>query len=73
MSKPSGGLLVYSPLYRTFSYGPDHPLRPVDLEDLLSGVEVLGDAADREPQRVERLLRDFCTITADPSKARICG
>jgi len=25
------GLLVYSPLYRTFSYGPEHPLRPTRL------------------------------------------
>ncbi len=25
------GLLVYSPLYRTFSYGSDHPLRPTRL------------------------------------------
>ncbi|MDF1526705.1 MAG: acetoin utilization protein AcuC [bacterium] len=31
MSTASGGLLVYSPLYRTFSYGPDHPLRPTRL------------------------------------------
>jgi len=25
------GVLVYSPLYRTFSYGPEHPLRPTRL------------------------------------------
>jgi len=31
MTKYAGGLLVYSPLYRTFSYGADHPLRPTRL------------------------------------------
>ena len=31
MNPPVDGLLVYSPLYRTFSYGPDHPLRPTRL------------------------------------------
>ncbi|UCF89375.1 MAG: acetoin utilization protein AcuC [bacterium] len=31
MAMNKGGLLVYSPLYRTFSYGPDHPLRPTRL------------------------------------------
>jgi len=31
MKEHVDGLLVYSPLYRTFSYGPDHPLRPTRL------------------------------------------
>lgn len=31
MTGPVDALLVYSPLYRTFSYGPDHPLRPTRL------------------------------------------
>ena len=31
MAQYLDGLLVYSPLYRTFSYGPDHPLRPTRL------------------------------------------
>ncbi len=31
MAQFADGLLVYSPLYRTFSYGPDHPLRPTRL------------------------------------------
>ena len=42
MTVNSGGLLVYSPQYRTFSYGPDHPLRPTRLHLTHTLMEACG-------------------------------
>lgn len=42
MTMYQNGLLVYSPLYRTFSYGPDHPLRPTRLHLTNTLMEACG-------------------------------
>jgi acetoin utilization protein AcuC len=57
-------LLVYSPLYRTFSYGADHPLRPTRLyltHFLMGAYDLLGGSGIRVLQpkgaEEEELLR----------------
>ncbi|MGD8353253.1 MAG: acetoin utilization protein AcuC [Pseudomonadota bacterium] len=42
MKPENTALLVYTPLYRTFSYGPDHPLRPTRLHLAYTLMEAEG-------------------------------
>ncbi len=64
MKGHADGLLVYSPLYRTFCYGADHPLRPTRLylnHVLLEACGLLNRPGVRQlepvPATVEELLR----------------
>jgi len=59
MTAPVNKLLVYSPLYRTFSYGADHPLRPTRLHLTHTLMEACGllsgpDVRQIEPEEASR-------------------
>ena len=59
MAAQTDGILIYSPLYRTFSYGPDHPLRPTRLhltDTLMDGYGLFAGPAVRksEPREASR-------------------
>jgi len=65
MSGPANALLVYSPLYRTFSYGPDHPLRPTRLhltKTLMKSCRLLDGAGIRQMEPTPAARADLLRV-----------
>ncbi|MCJ7499951.1 acetoin utilization protein AcuC, partial [bacterium] len=65
MKERVDGLLVYSPLYRTFSYGPDHPLRPTRLyltHTLMEAYGLLDGSGLRQMEPLEATREDLLQV-----------
>ena len=65
MKEHVDGLLVYSPLYRTFSYGPDHPLRPTRLyltHTLMEAYDLLDGSGLRQMEPLEATREDLLQV-----------
>ena len=65
MKERVDGLLVYSPLYRTFSYGPDHPLRPTRLyltHTLMEAYDLLDGSGLRQMEPLEATREDLLQV-----------
>ena len=60
MVAETDGILIYSPLYRNFSYGPDHPLRPTRLylTDVLMEAYGLFDGPAVRKEEPRKATRD---------------
>jgi acetoin utilization protein AcuC len=65
MTASTDALLVYSPLYRTFSYGPEHPLRPTRLyltDTLMKAYGLLEGPGVRQLEPLEATREDVLRV-----------